>query len=157
MYQQVFKLHADLLKAMAHPKRLEVLQLLREKRLGVSQIQEMLGLPQANLSQHLMVLRDAGVVKTRKMGKQVVYEVAHRNFIDASDRLREILIERHKDDHLGNELVMKMSDLVPVVVDPVCGMRVSPKTAAYAYELEGKTYYFCAKGCFNKFKRGKHD
>ena len=95
MYNQIFKLHADLLKAISHPKRLEIIHLLRDQELNVSEILTMLGLPQANLSQHLMVLREAGVVVTRKEGKQVYYKVAHVNFIKASDLLREVLIKGH--------------------------------------------------------------
>lgn len=152
MYQEVFELHSELLRAMSHPKRLEVIHLLRERTLSVTQIQRMLDLPQANLSQHLQVLRQAGVVETEKKGKQIFYRLAHKNFARASDLLREVLIEKHKDDSLADELTLKMSDLLPVVKDPVCGMRLSPKTAAYAKVENGTTYYFCASGCYQEFK-----
>lgn len=152
MYQRVFELHAELLKALSHPKRLEVTHLLRDKSLSVTQIQRMLDLPQANLSQHLQVLRQAGVVATEKKGKQIFYRLAHKNFARASDLLREVLIEKHKDGPLADELTLKMTDLVPVVKDPVCGMRISPKTAAYAKKQNGATYYFCASGCYQKFQ-----
>ena len=153
MYQQIFELHADLLKALSHPKRLEVVNLLRDKGLNVGEMQEMLGLPQANLSQHLMVLREAGVVKTEKKGKEVFYKLTSKNFVKASDLLREVLIKIHKDDDLADELTIKMKDLVPVVADPVCKMRVSPKTAARGFKYEGQTYYFCASGCLESFKK----
>lgn len=152
MYQQVFELHAELLKALSHPKRLEVLHLLRDKNLSVTQIQRMLDLPQANLSQHLQVLRQAGVVETEKNGKRIFYRLAHKNFAAASDLLREVLIVKHKDGPLADELTLKMADLVPVVKDPVCGMRISPKTAAYARKQNGTIYYFCASGCYQKFQ-----
>jgi ArsR family transcriptional regulator len=151
MYYQVFKLHSQLLKAMSHHKRLEIIHLLRDQELSVTQIQEMLDLPQANLSQHLQILRAIKVVKTKKQGKQIFYKLAHRKFIKASDLLREILIERHKDKALADEFTEKMSDLVPLTHDPVCGMRLSPKTAATATKLYKKTYYFCASGCQKKF------
>ncbi len=38
------------------------------------------------------------------------------------------------------------------IIDPICGMTVSPETAAGEYELDGKKYYFCSKGCLEKFK-----
>jgi ArsR family transcriptional regulator, virulence genes transcriptional regulator len=153
MYQEIFELHADLLKAMSHPRRLEVVNLLRDKGLNVGEMQSMLGLPQANLSQHLMVLREAGVLETEKKGKEVFYKLVSKNFVKASDLLREVLIERHKGDGLADELTMKMKDLVPVVTDPVCKMRVSPKTAARGYKHKGETYYFCAGGCYKEFKK----
>ena len=152
MYQKVFELHSRLLKAISHPKRLEIIHLLREKSLSVRQIEEMLGLEQANLSQHLQILRAQKVVKYQKKGKQVFYRLAHQNFTKASDSIREVLIERHKNDPFSNEFSMKMTDLVPVVKDPVCGMRLSPKTAAYAVKIGDKTFYLCAEGCFKKFE-----
>lgn len=152
MYKQIFIEHAGLLKALANPKRLEIIQLLRDQELSVGQIQEMLDLPQANLSQHLQVLRQAQVVTARKEGKNIYYKIAHLNFLHASDLIREILIKRHQNDDLVDELVLKMSDLVPLTHDPVCGMRLSPRTAAFAHKYKNKTYYFCAKGCLKKFK-----
>ena len=153
MYQQVFELHAALLNAMSNPKRLEIIHLLRDKELTVSQIQEMLDLPQGNLSQHLQVLREAGVVKTRKSGKQIFYSIADPNFIKASDLLRQVLIKKHKDSPLADEFTHKMSELVPLTQDPVCGMRLSPKTAAFAHSHNGHEYYFCASGCYETFKQ----
>ena len=102
MYHIIFKLHTQLLKALANEKRLEIIHLLRDQELTVSEIQTMLDLKQANLSQHLMVLRKLNVVTTRKDGKEIYYKLSHKNFIKASDLLREILIERHSDDELTN-------------------------------------------------------
>lgn len=151
MYQQIFSLHAKLLKAIAHPKRLEIIQLLRNQTLSVGQIREMLGLPQANISQQLQILRAAGVVTQKKVGKQIFYKVAHQNFIKASDLMRTVLIEHYHGSPLVDELTLKMSDLVPIVHDPVCGMRLSPKIAAYAHQHQSENYYFCASGCYHTF------
>lgn len=153
MYYQVFREHADLLKALSHPKRLEILHLLRGKKLTVSEIQEMLDLPQANLSQHLMILRDAEVVQTKRNGKNITYMISHRNFIKASDLIRQVLIEKHKKDGNADEFTKKMSELVPLTSDPVCKMRLSPKTASYAKKFDDVEYYFCASGCLEKFNK----
>ncbi|KKR77077.1 MAG: Regulatory protein ArsR [Candidatus Levybacteria bacterium GW2011_GWA2_40_8] len=153
MYSEVFSLHSKLLKALSNPKRLEILQLLRDQELSVSQIQEMLSLPQGNLSQHLQVLRLAKVVEPKRSGKQIYYKIAHKNFTRASDLMREILIEQHKNDSLIKDLRSKMADLVPLSLDPVCKMRLSPKTASFALSQNGNSYYFCASGCFNIFRK----
>lgn len=153
MYSELFELHAQLLKALAHPRRLEIIQLLRDQALNVSEIYEMLDLPQANISQHLMILRDAGVVRTTRDGKQVIYHIAHPNILDASDSLREVLIDQHANSELAKALTFNMKDLVPVVRDPVCQMRVSPKTASASIEYDGHRYYFCASGCSKKFEQ----
>ena len=152
MYYEVFQLHAKLLKALSNPKRLEIIQLLREQELTVSQIQEMLDLPQGNLSQHLQILRNAGVVKTKRQGKQIRYSISHKNFIKASDLFREILIERNRDQVSG-VVFRSMTELVPLTSDPICGMRLSPKTSSFAYKKNGKEYFFCGSGCFEKFKK----
>lgn len=152
MYYEVFQRHAELLKALSHPKRLEIIQLLREQELPVTKAQEMLDLPQGNLSQHLQILRKSGVVKTRRNGKQIYYSIAHKNFVKASDLFREILIERYKDE-VSDVVFKRMADLVPLTQDPVCKMRVSPKASAFADKQNGEEFYFCGSGCYEKFKK----
>jgi len=152
MYTKLFQLHSKLLKSLAHSKRLEILQLIREHSLTVGEIQEMLDLPQANLSQHLQILRDAGVVVTKRNGKNIYYSVGHKNFVKASDLFREILIENNKEE-LSGVAFKKMTELVPLTQDPVCKMRISPKTAAFAYKRKYNEFYFCGSGCLKKFKK----
>ncbi|MFZ5376183.1 MAG: metalloregulator ArsR/SmtB family transcription factor [Patescibacteria group bacterium] len=153
MYSEIFDLHSNLLKALAHPKRLEIIHLLRDQKLAVTDIHQMLDLPQANISQHLMILRDAGVVKTKREGKQIIYSLTNKKIIKASDLLREVLIDQSHNLNLANGLTLKMKDLVPIVHDPVCGMRVSPKTAGFHYRHNNNDYYFCASGCLKTFKK----
>jgi len=43
------------------------------------------------------------------------------------------------------------------VIDPVCGMTVTPETAAGAWEHGGTTYYFCSVGCLERFKEEPED
>jgi Cu+-exporting ATPase len=38
------------------------------------------------------------------------------------------------------------------MIDPVCGMKVTEASAAAAWEHDGKTYYFCSTGCFDRFR-----
>lgn len=145
-------MHAHLMKALSHPRRLEIVQLLRDQELCVSDIYEMLDLPQPNISQHLMVLRDAQVVKTKKRGKQVWYQIAHPKIIEASDCLRQVLTTQNTDKAIAKLFNFSMKDMVPVVHDhPVCHMRISPKTAGSVLDYQGKRYYFCATGCSKKF------
>lgn len=152
MLDKIFEMHTELLKAMAHPKRLEIINLLGVKELTVGEIQTMLGMAQANLSQHLQELRAARIVETRKDGKKVYYRLAHQNFVEAGSLLRQVLLERCNDVALKKSLKMELTDIVPQVLDPVCKMRLSPKTAAYSHLHNGARYYFCASGCLKKFK-----
>lgn len=154
MYSQILQLHADYYSAMANPKRLEIVHLLRDQEMPVNQMVEMLGLPQANLSQHLMILREFHLVTTKKEGTNIYYKLAHKNIVKSSDLIREMLIGQNRgDEKLTEELRLKMKDLVPLVSDPVCGMRLSPKTAGAAVKFKEKTYYFCAQGCKSKFEK----
>ena len=66
----------DLLKAMANPQRLRILCLLIEGERSVSEINGEVPLSQSALSQHLAVLREKGLVTTRKQSQTVYYQVA---------------------------------------------------------------------------------
>ena len=67
---------AELLKRLAHPARLLVLCLLVDGELAVYQLEQHVGLSQSALSQHLAVLREHGLVTTRREGSSVYYRVA---------------------------------------------------------------------------------
>lgn len=135
----VFAKHSDLLSALAHPTRLEIIQLLRGQSLNVTQMVQMLGLRQPVVSQHLMLMRDTGIVHSEKIGKEVYYRIAHANFTKAIDLMRDVL---NIDLPEGGE---------PVVVDPVCHMQLTPQSAAHIYTYDGVRQYFCGRGCLNHF------
>ncbi len=69
---------ADLLRALANERRLLILCQLGERELSVGALQERLGLSQSALSQHLAVLRDEGLVATRRQSQTIFYRVANR-------------------------------------------------------------------------------
>jgi DNA-binding transcriptional ArsR family regulator len=89
--QTLFRLEADTLNALAHPARLEILELLRQGECCVCHIQAMLDQRQAYISQHLNVLRRAGLVVNRKDGLRVYYKVTDPQVFDLVDIVREIL------------------------------------------------------------------
>ncbi len=153
MYQEVFQLHADLFKALAQPRRLEIINLLQNRELSVTEMQQMLALPQANISQHLQVLRKQGVVAVRRDGKHVFYRLAHKNFQKANDLLRHILIERYEKTPLAKMIHLDVTTLLPVVTDAVCGMRISKRTAGASCSYKGTRFFFCASGCLKKFQQ----
>src|SRR3990167_2505482 len=84
-------------KVFTSPKRLEILNLLRDKELSVSQLVKKADIRQANISQHLSILRERGIVKTRRAGKTVYYSLANPKIIKAFDIIRDILRERIED------------------------------------------------------------
>lgn len=76
---------ARYLKALAHPVRLAILDILRQGEACVCHIQAILGLRQAYISQQLMLLRRAGLVKDRKDGLNVFYRMADPSLVALLD------------------------------------------------------------------------
>ena len=68
-------LKADILKALAHPNRIRILEALRNGEICNCELAPVLGLEQSNLSRHLMVLTQAGLVMPRKVGVRTFYRV----------------------------------------------------------------------------------
>jgi len=150
----IFDLHADVFKVLANPKRLEIIHLIRDRELTVGELEEMLDMRQANLSQHLMVLRDNHLVKTRRDGTRIYYSLTNSKILRASDLIREVLQTKfrgakHITGIIDND--MNIEDYLKEYKDPVCGMMVSAKTAADNFKYKGKVFFFCARGCKEKF------
>jgi DNA-binding transcriptional ArsR family regulator len=80
---------SETLKALAHPARLKMVAGLLKDECNVAQIQKVLGLPQSTISQHLRVLKNAGIIKGRKEGTKTCYRV-----IDAQVRKIVEIIKR---------------------------------------------------------------
>ncbi len=92
MSNQNHRLCAGLLKSLAHPTRLEILELLKDKQeLCVCEIYEKLDLEQSNVSQHLKILKDQGILTSRKDGLMVFYKVDYLEIYEVLDKVRQIL------------------------------------------------------------------
>ncbi len=91
------EMHADLCKTLGSPVRIEILQSLRDGEKTVGQIGQRLGLRQANVSQHLAVMRSRHIVITRKEGTNVYYAIANPKFMEACSLIKEVLIEQLKE------------------------------------------------------------
>ncbi len=85
---------ANYLKAMAHPVRIRVLEVLRQGEASVSNLQAEVGADVANVSQHLGVLRNAGIVTARKLGLNVLYAVRDAEVFTILDALRAVFSQR---------------------------------------------------------------
>ena len=94
----VFRIHAQLCKALANEHRLAVIYALRDGEKRVSDLAAELGISIHNLSQHLAILKRDGVVSSRKEGQKVFYCVANPKFIQASTLIRQALVEQHRSD-----------------------------------------------------------
>jgi DNA-binding transcriptional ArsR family regulator len=89
--QELVELTASVCKALNDPKRLMILYALRAGPLTVTELVEFLDASQANVSQHLAVLRERGIVEPTRRGNNILYSLRHTEVIDAVDLLRGIL------------------------------------------------------------------
>lgn len=87
----LYAFEAELFNALAHPARLEILEALREREACVCHLQAVSGQRQAYISQQLNVLRQAGVVASRKKGQWIFYRVSNPAVYELIDRVKEIL------------------------------------------------------------------
>jgi DNA-binding transcriptional ArsR family regulator len=87
-----YNLEAQIFYALAHPVRLEILELLREGEACVCHIQAMLDQRQAYISQHLNVLRKAGLVSSHKAGQRVYYQICDPHLYDVIDNFQSVMI-----------------------------------------------------------------
>jgi len=90
---EVFELQAEVCLALASPRRLQILGLLKEGERSVADMLERMGINKANLSQHLSVLKQKGLVMSRREGAAVYYRLASPRITEACSIMREVLLE----------------------------------------------------------------
>lgn len=93
---------AEIYKAFASPKRLRILDLLREGECCVTEICEETGFPQPTVSSHLRKLWTSGVVAAREDGVQTYYRVADDRIIGAIDTIRETTLDDGERPNAGS-------------------------------------------------------
>ncbi len=97
MSNRISELHAEICRTLGSANRIEILNALRDGEKTVNELAESLGLRQANVSQHLAVLRQRRVVTTRKEGTNIYYRVANAKIIQACELMRQVLLEQLKE------------------------------------------------------------
>lgn len=88
----ISEVKAELFKALAHPARIRVLEILAEGELSVGEIQPLVGIESSHLSQQLGVLRRAGLVTTRKEGSSVIYAIRDPQLVELLAVAKRVLI-----------------------------------------------------------------
>jgi ArsR family transcriptional regulator len=91
---EITRLQADVLKVLASPLRLEILHRLADGPLEVSRIAAAIGVSQPNASQHLSVLRTAGLVEADRHGREIRYGLVDPDVIVACEVMRGVLQRR---------------------------------------------------------------
>ena len=81
---------ALVMKAMSHPLRLKILCVLGDQEVSVQDIVDSVGTSQSNISQHLAILRDKGVLRTRKDANRVFYRIGDPRTLSLLGMMREV-------------------------------------------------------------------
>ena len=94
MDKQMYEMHAGICTIFSNPKRLEIIDLLRDGEKSVNELSSLMEIPQANLSQHLSLMRQRGILETRRDGVNIYYSIANPKVIKAFEIMREVLLEQ---------------------------------------------------------------
>ncbi len=92
--RELYKIHAEMCKVFSNSTRLEILNLLRDKELSVTELIEKTKLSQVNISQHLSIMKSKGIVVSERDGKMIYYKLSNPKIIKAFDIIKEVLTER---------------------------------------------------------------
>ncbi len=102
---EIFRRQAELCKSLADPKRLMILNGLKDGPKSVGELAEIAGLKQSNASQHIGVLRRAGVLKPQRDGNTVYYSLVTPKIAAACDMVRQVIAEEiQRNEALGKIL-----------------------------------------------------
>jgi DNA-binding transcriptional ArsR family regulator len=91
----LYEMHADMCQALANQHRLAIMHILKDGEKCVSDLAAELGISVHNVSQHLRILRERLLVRSRKEGQTVYYSVTNVKFVQACALIREALLEEH--------------------------------------------------------------
>jgi ArsR family transcriptional regulator len=89
----LWEMQADMCQTLANPKRLQILNLLKDGELSVGAMVQALGVAKANLSQHLGVMRQKGILLSRREGTTIYYRLGTPHIAEACKIMRLVLLE----------------------------------------------------------------
>ena len=105
--ERLRRFKAEFFKALAHPLRIRILELLRAGPLSVTQIQEATGAPASSVSQQLAVLRSRSILATERHGTTIIYRVPDPELFELLDAARSLF-----DIHLRQTIdLLRQTDL----------------------------------------------
>ena len=93
--KSLYEMQAEICKTLTNPKRIEILNTLKNEEKTVTELVNTLGASKANVSQHLAVMRHKGILATRRDGVNIFYRVSNPKVIEACALMKEVLFEQH--------------------------------------------------------------
>lgn len=109
--REVFRLHAQICKALADPSRLLIIVELRQRKRTVGELSRAIGASQSLTSRHLAILRNKGVVVAERDGPYVRYALADRRILTAIDILLEVLASQLDRGRVHGRVVRSLRPL----------------------------------------------
>ena len=103
----IYDLQAEICSALANPVRIQILDLLSSREQTATELLKVLQVPKANLSQHLSVLKDAGIIQSRKEGLYQYISLAIPKIKDACSLVRSVLVEKIANEEKKNSDIIK--------------------------------------------------
>jgi len=92
--KEIYKLHADFCKFMGNPKRIEIMFVLGETEKCVDEIAKKMEINISNVSQHLAIMKEKGVVEVRRDGVKMFYKISNPRTLEACIIMRDLMIEQ---------------------------------------------------------------
>jgi len=108
--ESILKLQADICKIFANDKRLEIINLLKDKEMSNSELMQKTGMSKVTMSQHMNVLKSRGVIVVRREGVQLFYRIANPKIIQACGLMREVLVEQLREKEKVVSRLVKASN-----------------------------------------------
>jgi len=94
MERSIFDIQAEFCKAMGNATRLEIMHILRERPMTVTELMERTGCTQSAVSRHLAVLRSVVVVRAERRGNEMLYQLTNEKINEVCDLVRTVLVEQ---------------------------------------------------------------
>jgi DNA-binding transcriptional ArsR family regulator len=103
---EFYKLKAELCKTLSDPKRLMIIDCLRQGEKAVGELAQIIGIAQSSVSRHLAILRDRGVLQPRREGNNIFYSLTDPKIGQACDLVKEVLMNKmSKHRELASQLL----------------------------------------------------
>lgn len=91
--ERIYQAQADICKALANPKRIQILDILKDGEMTAGDLARRLEISTPNLSQHVNLLREKGLIEARRDGLNVYYSLANPRITEACTIVRQVLLE----------------------------------------------------------------
>jgi DNA-binding transcriptional ArsR family regulator len=115
----IWTLQSEVMKILASPRRLEILHLLADEPKEVGRLADEMGISQPNVSQHLAVMRAAGIVEAERDGREVRYRLTDPDVIAACSLMRGVLMRRLARLGELSERPQSTDEQAPAAASPV--------------------------------------